>query len=323
MPAEKPNLTTPHPPRLGLALGGGVGRGWTHIGVIHALVEAGLKPDIIAGTSIGAVVGGCYAAGKLDALEEWARGLTPMSVMRLMDFRLRQPGMIGGARLQRRLRDNLGDIRVEDLPLPFAAISADLLTGHEVWRNQGDLVDALRASYALPGIFPPIPYRHRMLIDGGIVNPVPVSACRALGADVVVAVSLLTDMAGQSRRQSMNGPGTPGNEMPDQMSSLEKAAPLGGLGGMVNRIFRRDSSLPSLFSVMFSTLQIVTERMSRARLAADPPDVLLLPPLGHITMVEFHRAEEQIAIGRSVANEAMEDIRLAMAQADEATGRFG
>lgn len=306
-------------PRLGLALGGGVGRGWTHIGVIHALMEAGLVPDVIAGTSIGAVVGGCHAAGKLEALESWARGLTPIGVMRLLDFGVRQPGMISGKRLQRRLRDTLGDIRVEDLPIPFAAISADVLTGHEVWRNQGDLADAVRASYALPGIFPPIPYRHRLLIDGGLVNPVPVSACRALGADVVVAVSLLTDLAGQARKRGRANERLPNEELLGAVGALDMPA-RGGIVGMVNRLFRRGSSQPSLFGVMFSTLQIVTERMSRSRLAADPPDVLLMPPLEHISMVEFHRAEEMIAIGRQVAEEAVEDIRVALEQASETTG---
>ena len=321
--ADETTDTKPqHTPRLGLALGGGVGRGWTHIGVIRALIEAGLKPDVIAGTSIGAVVGGCYAAGKLDALEAWARSLTAIGVMRMMDFRMRQPSMIGGRRLERRLRENLGDARVEALPMPFAAITTDLLTGHEVWRNRGDLVDAIRASYALPGVFPPIPYRHRLLIDGGIVNPVPVSACRALGADVVIAVSLHTDLAGQARRRSQGGKAIPGYEMLDSVGALEKTAPMGAISGIVNRVFRRDPSSPSLFGVMFSTLQIVTERMSRARLAADPPDVLLMPPLGHISMVEFHRAEEMIAIGRHVMRDALDDVHLALEQAGESNDNF-
>lgn len=306
-----------HQPRLGLALGGGVGRGWTHIGVIHALQEAGLSPNVIAGTSIGAVVGGCYAAGELDALEEWARELTPLRVVRLMDFRMRQPGVIGGKRLEDRLRQQLGSTRIEELHTRFAALCTDLLTGHEVWRNRGDMVEAIKASYALPGVFPPVPYRHRLLIDGGLVNPVPVSACRALGADVVVAVSLNTDMLGQARKQNNQLPVIPGLELLDNGVSNSSS-----WANVARRLLPWDTSVPSLFSIMFSTLQIVADRLSRARLAADPPDVLLAPPLQDIGLLEFHRADEQIEIGRQIAKDQLEEIRMALQFAGDLAGRI-
>ncbi len=306
-----------HQPRLGLALGGGVGRGWTHIGVIHGLQEAGLNPNVVAGTSIGAVVGGCYAAGELAALEEWARELTPLRVVRLMDFRMRQPGVIGGKRLEDRLRQQLGTTRIEELHTRFAALCTDLLTGHEVWRNRGDMVEAIKASYALPGVFPPVPYRHRLLIDGGLVNPVPVSACRALGADVVVAVSLNTDMLGQARKQNNQLPVIPGLELLDNGVSNGSS-----WANVARRLLPWDTSVPSLFSIMFSTLQIVADRLSRARLAADPPDVLLAPPLQDIGLLEFHRADEQIEIGRQIAKDQLEEIRMALQFAGDLAGRI-
>ncbi|MEM8917144.1 MAG: patatin-like phospholipase family protein [Pseudomonadota bacterium] len=322
MPDHPQPPPTDHQPRLGLALGGGVGRGWAHIGVINALVNAGLKPDVIAGTSIGAVVGGCYAAGQLTALEEWARQLTPVRVMRLMDFRMRQPSMIGGEKLKERLREQLGDTKIEELDMRFAALCTDLLTGHEVWRNRGDLAEAVRASYALPGVFPPVPYRHRLLIDGGLVNPVPVSACRALGADVVIAVSLNTDMLGQVRKRNDSLATVPGYDVLDEAGALFTGPAVNPFTNVAKRLFRSDPNMPSLTNVMFSTLQIVADRMSRARLAADPPDILLAPPLHHIGLVEFHRAEELITIGATAIEERLDDVRRALSDAGQVAGRF-
>ena len=173
-------------PRIGLALGGGAARGWAHIGVLDVLVEAGYAPDVIAGTSIGAVVGGCFAAGKLDQLSAFATGLTKRRVVGLMDFHIGGSGLISGGRLKRLLDRDLDGIRIEQLTQRFVAIATELGNGHEIWLTHGPLVEALRASYALPGVFDPVKLGGRWLMDGALVNPVPVTACRALGADVVI-----------------------------------------------------------------------------------------------------------------------------------------
>ena len=184
-------------PSIGLALGGGAARGFAHIGVLRTLVAHGIVPDVIVGTSIGAVVGGCYAAGQLDDLEEWARGLTARGVLGYLDISLSGSGLIGGGQLAARLEETLGDTRIEELPIRFAAIATEVGTGHEIWLTRGRLVDALRASYALPGIFPPVRIGGRWLVDGALVNPVPVSAARALGARLVIAVNLNSDLFGR------------------------------------------------------------------------------------------------------------------------------
>jgi NTE family protein len=181
---------------IGLALGGGVARGWAHIGAIRALIEAGIRPDIIAGTSIGAVVGGAYLAGKLDILEKWARSLNRRKMMSYMDVRWGGSGFMRGERLARVLNHYMGDVRIEEFDRKYAAVTCDLRTGYEVWLQQGPIVPAMRASYALPGAFEPVKVDGRFMIDGALVNPVPVSACRALGAHMVIAISLNGDAFG-------------------------------------------------------------------------------------------------------------------------------
>src|SRR4051812_24598412 len=173
-------------PKIGLALGSGLARGFAHIGVVRALKRHGIVPTVVSGTSMGALIGGAYLANKLDNVEEWAYSLTRSKVLSYLDFGrgvlTGAGGMIGGEKLVKLMLDNFGDIRVEDLPYPFIAISADLVTGHEVWLRKGRLVDVMRASFSLPGIFPPVFMNNRWLIDGALVNPVPVSACTANGA---------------------------------------------------------------------------------------------------------------------------------------------
>ena len=166
-------------PLIGLALGGGGARGWAHIGVMRTLGRAGIVPDIICGTSVGALVGGVHLAGKLDALEAWARSLHRLRIMSYLDFRV-SGGMIGGQRLRAVMREHLGAVSIEELPAPFTCVATDLVTGHEVWLNRGDLVDMLRASFSLPGLFSPVQVEGRWLVDGALVNPLPVSVCRAM-----------------------------------------------------------------------------------------------------------------------------------------------
>lgn len=300
-------------PKLGLALGGGAARGWAHIGVLRTLQKAGIEPDIVAGTSIGALVGGCYLAGKLDDLELWARSLNRLRLATYLDFRVRQPGLIGGERLAKLMNRHLGEFRVETLPRPFATVATDLVTGHEVWLTEGPLVDMIRASFALPGVFPPMTLGQRLLIDGALVNPVPVSVCRARGAHMVIAVNLQGDVIGKAKAPGKNYQTVAGFDLLDLMTAQEQERGMAaGFGGLVKRVFRRDQDTPSIFGVMMSALGIILDRVTRSRLAGDPPDVHIAPLIGHVGMAEFGRAEELIAIGAAAAEAALPEIRAAM-----------
>ncbi|MGZ5803696.1 MAG: patatin-like phospholipase family protein, partial [Xanthobacteraceae bacterium] len=196
--ADPPLLRTPRRrPSIGLALGGGAARGFSHIGVLRTLQKHGIDVQVIAGTSIGAVAGGLYAAGRLDSFEEWARSLTWRRVFGYLDFNLAGNGLISGQRLCDRLERHLGDRNIEDLSTRFTAVATEIGTGHEHWLSRGRLVDAVRASYALPGVFKPVKINGRWLFDGALVNPIPVSVCRALGARYVIAVNLNFDILGR------------------------------------------------------------------------------------------------------------------------------
>jgi len=285
-------------PPIGLALGGGVARGWAHIGAIRALVEAGIRPDIIAGTSIGALVGGVFLAGKLDILEDWARGLNHRKMVSYMDVRWGGSGFLRGERLGRVLRHYLGNMRIEDLDRKFAAVACDLRTGYEVWLQNGPIVPAVRASYALPGAFEPIQIDGRYMIDGALVNPVPVSACRAMGAHIVIAVSLNGDAFGPIGSSHEMNEAEEEDIDPFSLASqsLNKLRPdrllLKSMLGKGNK-----DEGPKLGGVMMGTLNIVMDRISRSRLAGDPPDVFIAPRIGHIGMLEFTKADELIERG--------------------------
>ncbi|WP_082501489.1 patatin-like phospholipase family protein [Methylobacterium sp. Leaf88] len=309
--AVEPVAAPPAPgPRIGLALGGGSARGWSQIGVIEVLEEAGLHPAVVAGCSIGAVVGGCYAAGQLGLLKAFALSLTRRSVMGLLDLRLRS-GLIAGDRLKRRLEHDLADRRIEGLPIRFGSVATDLDSGEEVWLTRGSLVEALRASYALPGIFPPVRCGGRLLLDGTLVNPVPVTIARALGADLVICVNLNGDprpgvreaaparvtaeavapAPRRPRRWSLRRPG------PRRAASDRASGPADGL------------ATPGMARVMLDAFNITQDRISRARLAGDPPDIAIVPRLAGMGLFEFHRAAEGIAIGREAARAALPQIR--------------
>lgn len=297
-------LPRPPSPRIGLALGGGSARGWSHIGVIEVLEEAGIHPEIVAGCSIGAVVGGCYAAGKLDALKDFALGLTKRSVMGLLDLRLGS-GLIAGDRLRRRLERDLGARPIEDLPIRFASVATELGTGREVWLMRGSLVEALRASYALPGIFPPVPVASQLLMDGTLVNPVPVGVARSLGADLVICVNLNCDPRPRERAI--------------EVGEADEASPAGLSRWRFLRGRERGLSAaptaPGLVRVMLDAFNITQDQISRARLACDPPDVTVSPQLAGMGLFEFHRAQHGIAQGRHAARAALPRIRTTIASA--------
>ena len=301
-------------PTLGLALGGGAARGFAHIGVVRALVKKGLKFDVIAGTSIGAMVGGCHAAGHLDAFEDWARSLTRRRVFGYLDFSLAGSGLIGGARLAERLNATLGNTTIDELPLRFAAIATEIGTGHEIWLTRGRLADALRASYSLPGVFAPVRVGGRWLMDGALVNPVPVSACRALGARVVVAVNLNADLIGRGATISSHG-----SDESDHAPIEVALAQPGGLRAMfgpersLRRQFLGAAGRPGFSTVMMEAFNIMQDRITRARLAGDPPDVIINPRLGGVGLIDFHRAGEAMELGAEATERALGQIGEAMA----------
>lgn len=301
----------PGRPKIGLALGGGAARGWAHIGVIEVLTEAGYGPDIIAGTSIGAVVGGCFCAGKLPQLAEFAATLTKRRVVGLMDFHIGGAGLIAGGRLKRLLERDLAATRIEDLPQRFVAIATELGTGHEIWLTRGPVVEALRASYALPGVFDPVKLGGRWLMDGALVNPVPVTAARAMGADVVICVNLNSDLAGRGTTIQSH-PADPDPEILPEIDIRPTSRWLGGITGAARRmrgmVGRHPHDRPGLAGVMVDAFNITQDRISRSRLAGDPPDVMIGPKLGRIGLFDFHRAQDIIELGRQAARRSLDDI---------------
>jgi NTE family protein len=295
---------------IGLALGCGAARGFAHIGVLRTLLANGIRPDVVTGTSIGAVIAGVYAAGHLDAFEAWARNLTRGRVLGYLDFSFSGSGLIGGHRLADDLVRALGDLRIDELPVRVAAIATEVGTGHEIWLTRGRLTDAMYASYALPGIFPPHRIGGRWLMDGALVNPVPVSAARSLGARLVIAVNLNADNFGRGTVIQNHGPNL------DDEIALPAEPPPESLRGKAEQLFKRrffgSPGKPGLSTVMVDAFNIVQDRITRTRLAADPPDTLIAPRLSRFGVFDFHRADEAIQLGVEATEKALENIAEAM-----------
>ncbi len=296
---------------IGLALGGGMARGFAHIGVLKVLKKNGIFPRIIAGTSIGALVGGCYLADKLDELEEWALSLNRMKIFSYLDFRVRSAGLIGGEKLLGILEEHFKGMNIEDLDQPFIAIAADLTTGHEIWLRKGSFIDAIRASFALPGVFPPVELNHRMLVDGALVNPLPVSVCQAFGSRMTIAVDLHADLIGKATKPGQKYQTVAGFD-PLNTDDVPLETQKSFASGLTRRLFRRAENSPSLFGVMVSALGIIQDRLTRSRLAGDPPDVHIKPQIGHIGLLEFEKAKELIKLGEEAAERSMPEIEAAM-----------
>jgi NTE family protein len=296
-------------PRLGLALGSGSARGWAHIGILRALDERGLRPDVITGASVGALVGAACAAGRLADLEEWVCKLTQRDVWRLVDTTFRSGGVMTGNRLMEAIAAHIGDAPIETLSMRFGAVATDLYTGEEIWLREGPFMTAVRASSGLPGLFSPTWHEGRWLIDGGVVNPVPVSLCRALGADVVIAVDLrrsVTQVALRALEQSGRN-----QTAPEQEASTEGTAILQKWTGLVDGLvetFRSRRSEPGLFEVMTSAVNIMQDRITRSRLAIDPADLVLRPDLTRFQLMDFHRGREAIDIGRALVDEVASQL---------------
>ena len=291
--------------KIGLALGSGSARGWSHIGVIQGLREEGIPIDMVCGTSIGSIVGGALATGTLDQLDEWVRELSWSDVIGFMDVMFPRSGFIEGEKIINFFKESLADPNIEDLSIPFAAVATDLMSGREVWLREGSLMDAVRASMSMPGIFVPLKRDTQWLVDGGLVNPVPVSLCRAMGADIVIAVNLNSGLMGKHRiRKNLR-----------RNVSLKKREKTGKireqLASYLDNTVKRGKALmpagfglgnadrgPSIFEVMATSSNIMQDRITRQRLAGDPPDLLISPRLAHIGLLEFNRADETIKEGK-------------------------
>jgi len=286
-------------PRIGLALGSGSARGWAHIGVIRALREAGIEPDILCGCSIGALVGAAYADGDIEALEHWVTSLRWHDVVGLLDPGF-SGGLIKGDKLIGFFERHFVDKDFSALPLPFACVATELATGREVWLKEGSVAAAVRASIALPGLFAPVTLDGRLLVDGGLVNPVPVSLCRALGADIVIAVDLGSALVGRALRRSTTPAGREG-------AAQWSARLLASLG------LQREEALPSLLGVLATSIHIMQTRIARSRLAGEPADALIAPRLAHLGLMDFHRAAEAIAEGTAAARRMLPAIEAVLA----------
>ena len=304
-------------PRIGVALGSGSARGWAHIGVITALEELGLEPSVVCGASIGALVGAAYVTGRLSDLEDWVRNLSWLEMARLLDLRLSKGGLLEGERLFSFLRNLHDDPPIESLEKPFAAVATDLSSGRELWLREGSLLDAVRASMALPGLLSPVTREGVSLVDGGLVNPVPVAPCRALGAELIIAVNLNGELTGRrAQRRLKNGP----NQREEFVKRVIRNMPdrwRSGAGQIVPQLLSHRGGRPNYFDVVFGAINIMQDRITRARMAGDPPDVILAPRIGHIGLLEFNRADEAIEGGRISVAEMRPAIDAAVERAQQ------
>jgi NTE family protein len=311
---EKVGLGSIRRPIIGLALGGGAARGFAHIGILRTLSANGIVPDVVVGTSIGAVVGGAFAAGHLDTLEEWARSLQGMrNILGYLDIRLNGSGLIGGEKLATRLEEAIGQTLIEELGAKYASVATEVRTGHEIWLTRGRLVEAMRASYALPGIFSPVLIGDRWLVDGALVNPVPVSAARALGAEIVIAANLSSDIFTHSTTIYAHGAMPPAATPDAEETSAKRRFPrFFSPEKTVKREFFGSAGRPGISSVMVDAFNIMQDRITRARLAGDPPDLLITPRIGQFGWFDFHRADELIAHGSRATERALDSIQEAI-----------
>jgi NTE family protein len=300
-------------PRIGLALGSGSARGWAHIGVIASLIEAGIAPDIVCGTSIGALIGAAYVAGRLAELRQWAETMSWRKLARLMDLRLSGGGLISGRQVVAFLQGlGIGE-PIETYATQYAAVATDMATGREIWLQSGPIHEAVRASIALPGILSPARMQGKWLLDGGLSNPIPVSVCRALGADVIIAVNLNGDLLGRRFTE----PEPPAATEPSRVSVDVVRRMLGQWPAALRRNKasgepappRERWSAPGYFDVLATSINIMQDHITRTRMAGEPPHVMLVPRLRNIGLMEFNRAEEAIAEGRASVEQALPTLR--------------
>lgn len=311
--------------KLGLALGGGAARGWAHIGIIKELADMGIKPDVICGCSVGAIVGASFVAGNLDKLEQWVCQFTRRDIVSFIELDFSFNGFVDAARMRAFMSKYVcaTDQLIEDMDMTFATVSAELGTGREVWFTKGLMVDAVWASMSLPGLFPPLRHEGRWLVDGGLVNPVPVSVCRALGADVVIAVNLNDGMVGKRFKRKPRQP-PPARSSTSEVLAEAATGSFRKNGRMLETLTKNiraysdtlfsngngvDSETPpNVFDAIAGSINITQDRITRSRMAGDPPDITLAPTLSRIGLLEFFRAAEAIEGGRECVNRMSPEI---------------
>ncbi len=304
----------PTSPKIAIALGSGSARGWAHIGVLNALEKLGIQPDIVCGTSIGSLVGSMYVMGQLGSLEKWLYQLDKREIIRYLDISLLNGGgFVEGTELVEFFRQHMGDQKIEDLEKPFACVATDLANGQEKWLQTGSILEAVRASIALPGLFTPVKQGERWLVDGGLVNPVPISVCRALGADKVIAVNLNGDILGKHLKNNDSFQ----KSLFDHLTEYTVMARFAEqIRGSFPEWFEEKPQAPGLFDVLASSINIMQDRITRSRMAGDPPDLLLSPKLAHIGLMEFDRAEEAIHAGELVVEQYLPHIKSVLSLED-------
>ena len=308
--------------KVGLALGSGSARGLAHIGVIHALEEADIKIDFVSGTSIGALIGSVYASNSLEAFEKVSSGFDWKNIAYFFDVVFPKSGLIDGNKVEDFVREYIRTKNIEDLPLPFRAVASDINTGEEVTLGRGDVIEAVRASISVPGIFTPVRKNNHVLVDGGLVNPVPVSTARAMGADFIIAVDLNHDIVAGKAPQPIQKP-------VEENSFIETLNRIGGdkyqaamerinlsLQSLENPALKQirewlaEEPLPNIFEVLLSSINIMETQITQARLHLDKPDLLIQPKLGEIRFMEFNRAEEIIHIGYEETRKQLKYIKV-------------
>lgn len=311
--------------KVGLALGSGASRGWAHIGVIRALEKYGIEPSVVCGCSVGAVVGAAYSASSLDDFEAWIRSLTKLELAKYAGISF-STGMINKQRLNDGFKKNIcaEGTNIQSLEKRFGAVATDLQSGREIWFTKGDVLNSIWASMSMPGLFPAVQLNNKWLVDGGLVNPVPVSMCRSLGADVVIAVDLNSDIVGKHSRRAAAAAKArvkPSPKMDFKESSDKDNASSDLLGNLKETIIDYSSNLfpnqesteapraPGFFDTIYGSVNIMQDRITRTRMAGDPPDVLLAPRLAHISLMEFYRAEEIIQIGYDITLKQLDQIK--------------
>lgn len=301
--------------RIGLALGSGSSRGWAHIGVIRALSEVGIEPDIVCGCSIGALVGASYCTGMLDRLEQWVTSLTKLEFARFFELNLSLTGFIDTERLHTFLAGYVcGESdRIETLPKTYAAVSTELETGREIWFTRGPVMETVRASISIPGLFPPLFHEGKWLVDGGLVNPVPVSLCRSLGADIVIAVNLNGDIMRKLPKQK--------DEPAESESIVDRFAKT--FKSYSTTLFpgtKPEHTPPALIDAIALSMNIMQDRATRSRMAGDPPDIHLTPKLSHIGLLEAYRGKEAIQEGRECVRRILPEIHYVLGMTPHDTG---
>lgn len=299
--------------KIGLALGSGSARGWSHIGVIRALSDAGIKPDCIAGTSMGALVGSFYAAGSIDELEEFARNFDWKQLSSFIDISLPRTGLIEGRKLSDFFHKHLKDMNIEDTDIPLATVATDLNTGTEVIIRKGSLIDAVRASISVPGVFTPVQLNNMLLVDGGLVNPVPVSVLKEMGADIVIAVDLNHDLLTSSEisikdKDELIKKSESENRIIKELNTYVKANPTSAFASIQE--WFAPKQIPNIFEIMYRSIDIASVKITKTNYQSYPADILIQPNLGHIGFFEFHKASEAIKEGYWHTNEKVHSCKI-------------